>query len=128
RLLELGHEPGILDPRRDEAVRSVAQPLQLLELLRREQGLEPVGRGRAADGLFVEGEIADLALLRQRLELAVRDVRGPGPKERELKDENGHEGYREIADRELPLFEIHARGPSTPRAPRRRQAIRARSP
>ena len=111
RLLELGHEPGILDPRRDEAVRSSTQPLQLLELLRRKQGLEPVGRERAADGFFVEGEIADLALLRERLELAVRDVGGPRPKERELKYENGHEGDREIANRELPLFEVHDRGP-----------------
>ena len=42
-LLELGHQPGILDPGHDEAVRSVTQPLQLLELLLREQGLEPVG-------------------------------------------------------------------------------------
>src|SRR4029450_9996401 len=80
RLLELGHQPGIFDPHRDEAARSITQLLQLLELPRRQQALEPVGRERAAGGLSVEGEIADLALLRERLELAVRDGRGPRAK------------------------------------------------
>src|SRR5436309_2112276 len=46
----------------------------------------------------------------QRLELAVREVRDPRAKERELKHENRNKGDREIADRELPLFEVHARG------------------
>ena len=127
RLLELGHQPGILDPRRHEAMRSGAQPVQLLELLLREHGFEPIGRERAADGFSIEGEIADLALLRKRLELAVRHVRGPRPEERELKDENRDEGDREIADRELSLFEFHARA-SRLRALARRQVVLVRSP
>ena len=44
--------------------------------------LESVGRQRAADRLLAEGEIRDLALLHERLELAVRHVRGAGRKER----------------------------------------------
>ncbi len=110
RLLELGHQPRILDARRDEVVRFTTRSLQLLELLFREQRLDPVGRERAADGFSVQGEIADLALLRERLELAVRHVRGPGPEERELKCENREEGDSEIPDCELPLFQFHDRG------------------
>src|SRR4029453_3162720 len=91
RLLELGHQPRVLDARRDEAARFTTRSLQLLDLLLREQRLDSIDRGRAADGFFVQGEVADLALLRERLELAVRDVRGLGPEERQLKCENRQE-------------------------------------
>jgi hypothetical protein len=53
-------------------VRVATHALQLLEPLLGEQPFEAVGRERPADPLLFEDEVADLALLRERLELAVR--------------------------------------------------------
>ena len=107
RLLEVRHQPRILDTRRDELVRAAAQAPQLLHLRFRQHGLKPFGGQRTADGLLVEDEIAHLALVHERLERAIRQVLGVRSREHRLEYEHPDKGNHEVADRERPLFGLH---------------------
>ena len=97
----------ILDTRRDELVRAATQALQLLHPRFRQHGLKPFGGQRTANGLLGEDEIAHLALVHERLELAIRQVLGVRSKEHRLEYEHPDKGNHEVADRERPLFGLH---------------------
>jgi hypothetical protein len=113
RVLERADQPGIVHPRRDERLRCATQTLQLLDTLLGEQAVESVGRQRAADRLLAKGEGGDLALVHERLELAVGDVGGGGRQEREPQGEEHDEADCEERDRDVPPSESH----EDPRAP-----------
>jgi hypothetical protein len=89
-------------------VRAATRALQLLELLLGEESLQPFGGEGAGDDLLVEDEIADLALPREPLELAVGEVLRVWSEEDRLDQEQRKQRRDDIADGEFLLFQFHA--------------------